>query len=62
MSTRHIEAEELAGLLARLCLTKKAAADHLKVDERTLYRWLSGTRRVPHVVLMYLRLFGQTTT
>lgn len=50
---------ELNDLLTRLNVTNAAAAKAVGVHERTVYKWLSGDRRVPPSVILALRLLAE---
>lgn len=58
----HLETAEnnkrvnlLKDLMSQLKLTKTGCAKMLDINERTVYRWLSGERQVPIIVLSLLR-------
>jgi hypothetical protein len=50
------EAEQLNYLLWRLNVVNVEAAEMLGVSERTIYRWLSGTTKVPASVISLLKM------
>ena len=50
------EAEQLNYLLWRLNLVNTEAAELCGVSERTIYRWLSGTTKVPPAVIRMLKM------
>jgi DNA-binding transcriptional regulator YiaG len=56
MSDRTEDAREFGALLKRLGLLRAQAADFFGVKERTIYRWLSGERKVPTAALNLARV------
>ena len=50
------DANRLNHLLWRLNLVNVEAAEMVGVSERTVYRWLSGTTKVPPSVLSLLEM------
>lgn len=48
--------EILAFMLSELDMLNSEAAVYLGVRERTLYRWLAGTSRIPKMVFLSLEL------
>lgn len=51
---KQTDPERLARLLWDKQILNKEAADLLGVHERTIYKWLSGDRRIPSMVFKIL--------
>jgi DNA-binding transcriptional regulator YiaG len=47
---------QLQRTLDQLDLSQRGAARFLKVDERTVRKWIAGNARIPEAVAMLLRL------
>jgi len=54
MPLEHMTPDELRAEMARLRLNAQGAADLIGCDERTVFRWLAGERRIPVIVARYL--------
>jgi hypothetical protein len=50
------DSEILSFMLSELDMLNTEAATYLDVRERTVYRWLAGTSRVPKMVFLALEL------
>ena len=50
------DSEILSFMLLELDMLNTEAATYLGVRERTVYRWLAGTSRVPKMVFLALEL------
>lgn len=50
------DSEILSFMLSELDMPNTEAATYLGVRERTVYRWLAGTSRVPKMVFLALEL------
>ncbi len=50
------DAEKLRTMLWKLNLLNREAAEYLGVTERTIYWWLSGTKAIPKMAFLALKL------
>ena len=53
---------QLATLLWKLQILNRVAAEFCGVQERTVYKWLAGDRKVPKSVLKLLELMLEKKT
>jgi transcriptional regulator with XRE-family HTH domain len=61
MTKKETDREKLVRLVNETKMSRLQVAEYLGISERSLYRWMNGESRFPHMVFVALDKIAEST-